>query len=628
MKIRDKPLDKAIKRLNLMLMKLMHERRTNTRAWVQSGLVPSALAHIEILKKHYGDYDYEGEVDHEITAIGASALVPMRLPWEGFCSKYYLVSSYVATYKGVVHSSNWGKGPGRPRKERLKDFDEGGNSQKKCGKCGMYGHNKKTCKGPPGPLPIPRTNRAVGVNTSNTLANNRRDMGFNAPSNTVRSTYVPNRGRKPRGTRPRPQAACVSRNTQPNESGVTTQSSGQRGRGPSICRVFAIETVCNLGNLQTLKLTSCKNLRRLPDEGLRKLVNLRHLELNYTYALECLPKGLQALRDFQTLTKFVRSEEGCKLWELSNLNNLHGSLIITNIKGSKESINDAKLKSKEHLCSLGLYFVQDAYEGKRDDDASVIELFEPHPNLENLLVWDYGGSKLPNWIEFQSSSIMLRQLEILECRNLEVLPPLTKLESLQYLLLQELDSMSPMGLFNGFEASTTTVAYPNLKKLAINDMKHWEEWVMETSNEDITIMPFLQRLDIYNCPMLKSLPHQILYGSVRNMNYGSVRNMFMFIWNCPELIISWFPPFLEELTLDGDAVFTTFNISPRLSQLMALQTLKVGNCDSLICIPDELQHLTSRKLVIGSCSILGPRCEKDVGEDWSIISHIPIIYIV
>ncbi|KAF6146365.1 hypothetical protein GIB67_020459 [Kingdonia uniflora] len=183
--IRDKPLDKAIERLNLMLMKLMYERRTKAWVWVHSGLISRALAHIEILKKHYGDYDYEGEDDHEFTAIGASALVPMRLPWEG------------------------------------------------CGKYGMYGHNKKTCKGPPAPPPIPRTNRAVRVDTPSTLANNRRDMGFDAPSNTVRSTYIPNRGGRPRGTRPRPQAVFVPGNTQPNEFGVTTQSSGQRGKGKS-----------------------------------------------------------------------------------------------------------------------------------------------------------------------------------------------------------------------------------------------------------------------------------------------------------------------------------------------------------------------------------------------------------
>ncbi|KAF6150098.1 hypothetical protein GIB67_038157 [Kingdonia uniflora] len=65
-----------------------------------------------------------------------------------------------------------------------------------------------------------------------------------------------------------------------------------------------------------------------------------------------------------------------------------------------------------------------------------------------------------------------------------------------------------------------------------------------------------------------------------------------------------------------------------LSQLKALQTLKVENCDSLTYIPDELQHLTSlHRLGINACRILEPRWEKEVGEDWCIISQIPNIYI-
>ncbi|KAF6176876.1 hypothetical protein GIB67_007974 [Kingdonia uniflora] len=234
---------------------------------------------------------------------------------------------------------------------------------------------------------------------------------------------------------------------------------------------------------------------------------------------------------------------------------------------------------------------------------------------------------------------MLRRLHISECRNLEVLPSWAKLESLQSLYLHGLDSMSPMGLFNGLEASSTTVAYPNLKELIIREMKHWEEWVMETSSEDINVMPLLRDLHIYDCPVLKSMPHQILSQSVK----------ILFIRDCPELIISWLPPLLEELTLDGDAgslsrtlpfknntslKFMYIQNSPHsilpqgLSQLKALQTLNILECNSLTCIPEELQHVTSlQKLVIVGCPMLGSRCEKDVGEDWSIISHISNIYI-
>ncbi|KAF6152284.1 hypothetical protein GIB67_005938 [Kingdonia uniflora] len=164
-------------------------------------------------------------------------------------------------------------------------------------------------------------------------------------------------------------------------------------------------------------------------------------------------------------------------------------------------------------------------------------------------------------------------------------------------------------------------------------MKHWEEWVMETSSENINVMPLLRDLYIYDCPVLKSVPHQILSHSLRKL----------FISDCPELTISCLPPLLEEFILGKDAGSLSrslpFNntsvkvmwiqnslhstLPQGLSQLKALQTLKVVDCNSLTCISEELQHLTSlREFYITRCPILGSRCEKYVGEDWSIMGLI------
>ncbi|KAF6135060.1 hypothetical protein GIB67_014109 [Kingdonia uniflora] len=179
MKIRDKPLQKTIERLNLMIMKLMFERRTKAATWDQDGLVSRAVAHLEKVMQRYGEYDVVGGNLDECISIrssdsrwtvnfkahtcqcnewqvtglpcvhAASILVPMRND----------------TYSGVIHPvsyySHWEKPPthveppllvrgsGRPRKVRIKGTDEGGGSQKRCGKCGGYGHNKKTCEGLP-----------------------------------------------------------------------------------------------------------------------------------------------------------------------------------------------------------------------------------------------------------------------------------------------------------------------------------------------------------------------------------------------------------------------------------------------------------------------------------------------
>ncbi|KAF6154316.1 hypothetical protein GIB67_026772 [Kingdonia uniflora] len=182
MKIRDKPLDKEIERLNLMLMKLQNERRIKARAWDQRGLVPRALMHIKKLKTHYGEYDFEGEDDDGFVSIGtnggrwklnllthtcecnewqlsglpcihaASVIIPMRLEWEG-------------------------------------------------------------------------------------VLRNRSKMGFDAPPQTVRSTYSPKIGGSPRGSRPKPQAKFVPCNPHMNDVSQVTESqtrgSQNRGRASS-----------------------------------------------------------------------------------------------------------------------------------------------------------------------------------------------------------------------------------------------------------------------------------------------------------------------------------------------------------------------------------------------------------
>ena len=65
-----------------------------------------------------------------------------------------------------------------------------------------------------------------------------------------------------------------------------------------------------------------------------------------------------------------------------------------------------------------------------------------------------------------------------------------------------------------------------------------------------------------------------------------------------------------------------------IQHLTSLQILLIGSCPSLSAIQEWICNLTSlQKLKIWGCPILSKRCEREVGEDWSKIAHIPLLNV-
>ncbi|KAF6157877.1 hypothetical protein GIB67_015193 [Kingdonia uniflora] len=129
LKISDKPLHKEVQNLNMMMMTLMYERRNKAKTWDQQEVRPPPL---------------------------------IRLA-------------------------------GRPRKQRRKDEDElnGNGGERKCDKCGMFGHNKKTCKGllavPQSPLRRPLSRQDTHMS--------QRELRANIGFDTTNDEPIGTRGR-------------------------------------------------------------------------------------------------------------------------------------------------------------------------------------------------------------------------------------------------------------------------------------------------------------------------------------------------------------------------------------------------------------------------------------------------
>ncbi|KAF6164891.1 hypothetical protein GIB67_017094 [Kingdonia uniflora] len=256
--------------------------------------------------------------------------------------------------------------------------------------------------------------------------------------------------------------------------------------------------------------------------------------------------------------------------------------------------------------------------------------------MDNLEEWD---------LNMKDIMSRLKHLIVRNFPKLKRIPAIENLEVLETLEINAISSFECIsgelwGLSNREDGgeSAPTVVFPKLKKLQFNYMDKWE-WEMMTKNE-ITIMPCLLELNFFNCSKLKLVPECIMSsGTIKDLN----------ITNCPLLMWahSCIPPLLERLSLTNDAgdllkeipacstlkrldiaMADCVSLPQGLAHLKSLQRLFIFECKKVKCIPQELQHLTSlQELEIIDCDILGPHCQKEVGEDWNIISHIHNIQV-
>uniref|UniRef100_A0A7N2L613 Uncharacterized protein n=1 Tax=Quercus lobata TaxID=97700 RepID=A0A7N2L613_QUELO len=328
------------------------------------------------------------------------------------------------------------------------------------------------------------------------------------------------------------------------------------------------ETICNLCNLQYLKITKDFGsvYTKLP-QGIGKLINLRHL-IGEDFLI---PRGIGRLISLRTLKCFSISDEdseGCKLGELKNLNHLQGSFEIRglgNVIDVSEAEN-AQLKKKIQLREMILSFKKGKDRGWWDDpvpnavdpndrrmerDVLVLNALEPPQDLEQLDIrWYQGTTMSPNWL---MSLTKLKLVSIFSATKLTSLPPLGKFPFLESLTIRNVCSLKQVGVeFLGIESENKKEdikIFPNLKYLRFVWLEELEEWIGIGGKEDadcITVMPRLQRLEIHGCGKLKSLP-------------------------------------------------------------------------------DFLRTIPLNKLEIAGCPIIKERCQRETGEDWRTISHIPII---
>ncbi|XP_026429753.1 putative disease resistance protein RGA3 [Papaver somniferum] len=262
---------------------------------------------------------------------------------------------------------------------------------------------------------------------------------------------------------------CWNLDALPTELGGLTQLRRLNLEGTGI-EVLPVSCIKNLWNLEIVELRSyCK----LP----REINNWPKLRiLTHSRDDDVMSKGIERLTCLEILEDYmVRKENvigespnnscGSGVEEMAGLNSLEvlGIRNLENVRGAKEGAERAKLKDKQHLVRLGLYWGSTDDDSRSMKDCKVLEGLQPHSNLRKLYIYGFSGVNLPNWMVGCSLSNCLPNLVTLtltDCSNCEKLPALGMLPFLQYLKIAKMKSVKCLGeefIINNNEKKTAVV---------------------------------------------------------------------------------------------------------------------------------------------------------------------------
>ncbi|KAG0512424.1 hypothetical protein BDA96_10G011900 [Sorghum bicolor] len=334
------------------------------------------------------------------------------------------------------------------------------------------------------------------------------------------------------------------------------------------------EDITILYHLQTLNLSYCRSLKNLP-KAMKYMTALRHLYTHGCRKLKSMPPNLGHLTSLQTLTCFVAATGSrcSNLGELEKLD-LGGKLELSRLENATGAdAKAANLWDKKRLEELTLKW-SDNHD--KETDKEVLEGLRPRDGLKALRMFFYWSSGTPTWmLELQG----MVELLLTNCKNLENLPALWQLPSLQVLDLHSLPNLHC--LFSGGAPSK----FQKLKRMALENMPKFETWwdTNEVQGED-PLFPEVEYLRIRDCGSLTALPKassvvvkqssgeddtecRSTFPALREMDLHGLKKFHR--WEAVDGTLGeqvTFPQ-LEKLTIWKCSGLTTFPEAPKLSTL-------------------------------------------------------------
>lgn len=179
----------------------------------------------------------------------------------------------------------------------------------------------------------------------------------------------------------------------------------------------------------------------------------------------------------------------------------------------------------------------------------VLDRLQPHRNLEQLTIINYGGTRFLNWVGHGSFSHMV-EVELLNCKNccrlpsLGQLPHLKKLNIVGFYMVERI-----IDEFYSSNSASKTKPFKLLERLRFSNMSEWKEWLLKKGDREGGTFSQLKSLELIKCPkvsgaclVLGYLPSltsirmsecQQLVPSLQSDHHSSLD--FLKIGKCPDL---------------------------------------------------------------------------------------------